>query len=497
MLKTMLSVERKAFIRSLSGGGKSVMMWVRLGIYLLVSLELWLFGTAVKPLFQMMFPGEDPLILMNRSFFYFLLLDINIRLLLQQLPEFNFKLYTLLPVKRATIAAVFMAIGLFSYLNIYILFPLIGMLPSMLLPAYGIGLSALWITAIMSVALLNHLLMVWIKLQNKKTIVFISGIPILTIILLLTDHFQLLPIKNYLVIFSKNITFTVCLIAVIWMLAGLIWLMVSHRLRYVLHNWDKLQEEPRRKWLHLNFSAIFRNNNTPVGLYLGNELKLIVRNKRTRQIFAVALVLCIYLFYMLSKHSLTSSWGQLCFFSFLLNSVLALNYGQYMYGWQGEYMDLLMLLPGNSVNFIKAEILLLYILYGIMYIVAIPFAFIGYHILLISTAVFIFNLGISAPCILFMANRNKRKIKLNEGSIINWGESTLYQTVFYMSMLCGQLLLYVVVKWLTGKPEAGIMAILTVGLAGLVLRRPVIKSLHKDLMEQKQFLTAAFKSNGK
>ena len=278
------------------------------------------------------------------------------------------------------------------------------------------------------------------------------------------------------------------------MLAGLILLMVSHRLRYVLHNWDKLQEVPRRKWLHLNF--ISGNNNTPVRLYLGNELKLIVRNKRTRQIFAVALALCIYLFYMLSKHSL-SSWGQLCFFSFLLNSVLALNYGQYLYGWQGEYMDLLMLLPGNPFNFIKAEILLLYILYSIMYIVAIPFAFIGYHILLISTAVFIFNLGICAPCILFMANRNKRKIKLNEGSILNWGESTLYQTVFYMSMLCGQLLLYVAVKWLTGKREAGIMAIFLIGLAGLLLRKPVIKSLHKDLMEQKQFLIKAFKSNSK
>jgi hypothetical protein len=99
-----------------------------------------------------------------------------------------------------------------------------------------------------------------------------------------------------------------------------------------------------------------------------------------------------------------------------------------------------------------------------IFILTLPYGLYGTKILLINTATFLFNIGISTVYVMTMSTFNKKRLNLDQGSAFNYQGVSATQFLVSFPIMLGPVLIY----WPFSAFGAGNAGIIAVGLAGLV-----------------------------
>lgn len=258
-------------------------------LYFILALNFLIIGLQVDKVFSEIAPGKNPVVLFNGILIYYLLFDFLIRLALQKNHGLVVKPYLSLPVKRSTLINYLLSKSFFSLFNFLPLFLVIPFVAEEVIPAYSVVQGLAWLACFIFFLLINCFLVAYIKKSSFKN--SRAGLAAFVILAaaVLSDYYNLFSISK----FSSDL-FGIFISApeFVLILGAVFFLVYSANYRLLLNNFYLESFTFQKKFRFGSFKLFdILESFGEVGVYISLELKLLLRNKRSRNILVYSFVM--------------------------------------------------------------------------------------------------------------------------------------------------------------------------------------------------------------
>jgi hypothetical protein len=133
------------------------------------------------------------------------------------------------------------------------------------------------------------------------------------------------------------------------------------------------------------------------------DIKLFLRNKRTKSILFLTLIFMAYGLLFYPNEAYTSDEGFMIFIGIVISGFLMISYLQYAFAYEGSYWDFLISSRIPMRQYIRAKLYLATAVVIVAWFLTLPYLYFGKNVLIINTATALFNLGALIPMVLFFA----------------------------------------------------------------------------------------------
>lgn len=456
----------------------------------LFAIYLLMLGLFIGQIMNEVAPHEDHFRLFNGFLIYYFLGDLLVRFLMQSLPAMTIESFLHLPIRKGTIIRYMIGRTFFDVFNYLPLFIFIPVTFTIVIPSEG-GLHALlWITTLILLILSNNFLVVYLKrlLGSKPAVVGILGLALVSLVVL--DRMNLISLSGISAkIFGYFIHHPVSVILPVG------WVITTYRLHshfLLKHLYPDEMQKKKVEEIHERAESRFLKSMGLTGSILSVEFKLYIRNKRTKTILYMAPLFLLYgmLFYP-QLHYMKQD-GFLMFVGVFMTGGMMLNYANYAFGYESAYFDGLLTKNIDFEQYIRVKYYIAVLISTICYILTIPYLFYGYKILLINTAMYLYNIGVLSFVLLYFATFNKKRIDLSRGGAFNYQGIGAMNWLALLPAFILPLLVYLPFK-LSGHPNSGIAFTGFLGVLGLFFMRTFIKLITKSFYKRKYIMAASFR----
>lgn len=181
----------------------------------------------------------------------------------------------------------------------------------------------------------------------------------------------------------------------------------------------------------------------------------------------------------------------LIYMGILIVGIFMLAYGQFMLGWESSHFDSILGNPVNYEKYFKAKLYIMIISCCIFYVATLPYAAFGIRVLIMNTALFLYNIGVNTYVLLFMACLNRKRLDLDASIMSTQGKGAGQ----YLSMV-PTLLLPVLIFFPFAIGDNSMMGfgfLTGLGLIGVILQKPIMKVIIGFFYKNKYKLATAFR----
>ncbi len=462
-------------------------------ILLLLFMDLLFVGLMIDKILNQLYPDRNPVTVFNGIILYYLLGDLVIRFFMQQLSGFSFEAYLHLPIKKSAIvhyAALKTLLSIFNILPYFVFLPFaFKVIPSV----YSTGMAWTWLVSMISLTLANNFFTAWLKRQLGSKPKIVGFVALAVALLIVLDYFKVLSLST----FSGTIFDYITQHAMIVLVP--VALLIASYLNYYLFLRRRLYPEELRllkdKKVDVLSTMHYFKRLGLIGDMITLEIKLLWRNKRTKTFLMLFPIFVLYGLIFYTQPTYKDSFGFLIFVGFFMTGGMMLGYLNYTFGWESSYFDAILTNNIDFNRYLRVKYIIAQVLCTICYIVTIPYVFFGWDILLVNTALYLYNMGFLAFVLLYMATFNKKRMDLSRNSAFNYqgiGASN------WLAVLPGFLLpiLLALPFRLAGYPKAGFLFLGILGMAGLVFSRSIIKMILRNLEKRKYIMADGFRQKG-
>lgn len=484
--------ELKAFWRS-KNAGKNIAVRVVMGILILyLLLNVLVLGFFLDKFLEYIFPKSDLVVSFCGIILIYFLFDILMRLQLQDLPTLRVQPYLHLPIKRNSLVGYLAFTALLSVFNLW---PFILFVPFILkIIAVNSGpLTALaFIVAITGLTALDNYLALYIKRKaNLNGWIFLMAAGIIILLGLSDFYWHFFSIQKISFLFFGSLIKHPVLALLPVSLGILMFCLNFFYLKQNLY----LEELGSRKANKYKSSTEYPllNRFGAVGDLVGNEIKLILRSKRSRSSLIISLFFIFYGLLCYGKPGITGSDGIKIFIGMFMTGIFIMNYGQFMYSWQASHFDGLLVSNISFRAFLKAKYLLFTIISTGFLLLTTPYVYFGFKTLEIHFAMYLWNIGVNTTIVLFFANRNYKRIDLSKGAAMNWEGLGATQFLLMIPLLILPYIIYgpfAIFK----HGDIGLALMAAVGLAFIFTRSFWIKHLEADFYTKRYTIAEGFRN---
>lgn len=417
-------------------------------------------------------------------YLYGLIYLLFIRIIFQNFSFPLFRQYCLQRIKKSSIYHFVLIRSLWNWMNgIPVLAISAYLIASTFKEGYNINLLTTSLVMIGALYFTNYVAFLLDKYLSfdKK----IAGV-IIALLLLLT----FLNFKGYislLPIFQSIFSFLVE--SVIQSLIPLVLMMISYFFSFTfLSNCAYLEDQGSvsdasligvKKGLFSKFGK--------VGNLMELEMKLIMRNKRSRTQMFILLFLFLY---PLSFRG--ESLPMLIFMAIFTTGGFALTYGQLLLSWNSDHFDLLLTRMGSIKDIFRAKYYLQILSIALTSLVMVWYGFyqVAYFYLIPIAA--LFNIGVVTFMYMFLASYNSKKIDANKGAAMNYeGMSiALFLIMIPIFVIPAALIL---LGMYFDMEMMGLIGIGVLGLIGIVFHERLIDASVNLFKKNRYKIGAAFR----
>ncbi len=489
MLLTFLSHQWTGFWRS-RGKGSHIAVQIIMGLLILYVLACALFiGLSMKFVITKLLPDQDVIVVFNGFILYYFAIDFLMRLQLQELPTLAVVPYLHLKIRKNQLVNFLNIRALFSAFNlipIFVFFPFCAMhITSTDHSAVGL----MYMLSIFSLAIFNNYLALYVKRLSTAN----AGFVFTGLLLLLTfgalEYYQVFSIAKlsnqvFQLVGSQPLT-----ALVFPAMALAVFLLNANYLRKNLYVEELSIGEKRKSAYDYPFLDRFGAAGTLAAL----EIKLILRNKRSRSTVFKGLIFLFYGFLFYRSTVLErEQFGMMLFAGIFMVGNNILLYGQFMFGWQGAEFDGLMANKIHIKTFIRSKFLLFTLSSTVLTIVVSLYGLISWKILLLQFAAYFYSIGVATVMVLYFACRNYTAIDLSKGSSFNWQGVGASSMLMALPVLLVPFAIYLPLSHY-GNPYLGLLAVAVLGIAGLISRNFWVDFLVREFNKRKYKIAAGFR----
>lgn len=485
---TLLSHQWKAARRSATVS-KSVGIKIFMGFVFFV-LFLELLGAGVYIGSALAENAQDPIADLSGYGFYFFLAILMSRYMLQKLPTFMVKPYLSLPIKKSKLVHFILTKPLFNNLNILPLCFVLAITISLYkhLDAYTFGMI---LTIVVIGDLSMNYLSIYIKrIQIKHEYVFYLFL-VSVAVLLLSAQFRIINFQAV-----SSVVFLQVIQHPLWLLVGLFLFTVAYYLNYQLlyqhfslEDFGKGDSNHRSSLENINYLDRFGK----VGIFILLELKMYVRNKRTRIMLYMVPLFLLYgaLFY--PKPIYLEQNGFLLFVGLFISGGFMMSFGLYFFALESGHFDLMLTANNTYKDYIKAKYFLMLAGSTTVFLLSSFYVYFGIKIIIINSVCFLFNIGVNSLLLLFFATNNNKHMDLSKGSVFNYQGVGGRHFVLMIPLLLLPLFIYLPFG-IMDQSNAGFAMIGGLGVLGLLFREKMLERISQRFISKRHFMSEGFRN---
>jgi len=484
MPTSLFQLSRKKFLRAPQLEAKLAIKLLMGFIVLYFGGSLLVAGIAVYPILSDQFPERDPISVINSVLVLIFILELIIRYFLQQLPVTEIKSFLLLsiPKKRIIRNVLFR-----SLLSVYNAIPVLFYLPisiSMLQDDYALGQVIAWWVAVTAFSLCLNFISFLANKNNKA----LAGFVILIILLYLSESYMDVETLR-----AVGYFFDAILTQPLWVLVplGVFVLLYQITFSFLKKNLNLEGSLAAKKEVanagRYDFLDVFGSH----AFFLKNDLRLIVRNVRPKNIVMMSFLSLFYGLFFFTQDSQPESL--LVFASVFISGGFLLTYGNYVPAWDSEYYAFLMCQNLSYKKYLDSKWRLMTFAIIFSTVLSLPYLYFGVKIYLMILSGAAFNIGLGTWITLYGGLLNKQPLKLNVKA--KAFENTQAFSGKMMLMIFPKMvlpvLLYIIPATLFN-PTAGYITLAASGVLGIVFKNQILTQMVKLFAKQKHEMLQAF-----
>ena len=490
ILKWFISHQIKETMRS-SFWQKQIVLNIVMGLLLMIMLAyLVMLGMFIDKLFQQIAPDEDPVHIFNGIVLYYFGFEFVIRFVMQSLPVMNIETYLMLPVKKSAIVHYVASKSLFSIGNFLSWLVFIPFAMKVIAPVYNMGMAWVWILGMILLVFSNNFLATYAKRQlaHKPWVTAIFAVALIGLFVL--DHFHVFSLSTL----SRSLMGGT-LKNPLYLGIPLLVLTGSYILNYFFLKDrlypDELNIKKKTKADSIGEIRVLKNYGL-TGQLISLDLRLMLRNKRTKTILYMSPIFILYGLMLYPDIKREAFSGMVIFIGIFMTGGMMISYVNYCFSFESSYFDSILANYSDFRQYIRAKYILAITMCTICYVLTVPYVFFGYKILLINTATFLYNIGFLSFAMIYLSTYSTKRVDLNRSASFNYQGMGASQ---WLSMLPG-FLLPVLIFWpfkYFKIPYIGYVAIGVIGLAGLVFNKALLGIVTKQFMKNRYNMAKGFR----
>ncbi|HEX7584487.1 MAG TPA: DUF5687 family protein [Prolixibacteraceae bacterium] len=491
MNQNLFSLAWRETIRS-AYWGKSLATNIGLGfLAIYFSASFLLLGFAIPEILAKDFPNDNPVSKFNSILLAYLAIDLIIRQLMQKLPTVSFKPLLLQNIRRRKIANYLMIRSVFNFFNVlpfFLLFPVTFLLVGN--SHSGLATTA-WFLALFILIFSNHFLAIYLKWRfNEAEYGFFILLAVFAGLFAI-NHFGIVNLSGALgklldlILVNPAISIVFVLLPVLLYFLNVRFLLS----RMFLNTLSGKQKEEKIR----DYSWLDQLGET--GRFIALELKLIWRNKRPRSVAMMTIVMLAYglvIYRAQPGHEIPE-------FYFILGGIImvgmfSISYGQFFPAWHSNYFSMLMCQRLTMKQFLRSFYMLVSVVSVICYLLTLPYAFLFPKTLYTHLAMLLYNLGVNIPIMFWVGMYSKKRLDLNQSSVMNYQGVGASQWLAAFPLMFGPILLYYLFKLAFGQ-VGGFIGLGSLGFIGILFHSAIIDFFSKQYRKQKHQLIKNYKNS--
>jgi hypothetical protein len=427
-----------------------------------------------------------PLSVVNTYLIYWWVLDLVSRYFLQKSPIMYVKPFLTLPVKKRKIVSFFLGKTAISFFNIYPAFFFLPFSIVMIVNGYPVVQVLSWHVAIMALVFAdNYLNLLMDNLDQLFTAVLVVLVSFAAL-----QYYGWLDITMYSAPASQAfyeyplLGFGMLIVPV---------LLYRYCFTYFKNNLrtDEAVQPKVREAQTENFTWL--ETFGTLGTFLKNDIKLIIRNKRSK---STVLISVLFLFYgvliLTGKTHQGETWK--LFAGLFITGGFLFTFGGFVPSWDSAYYPLMMSQNIRYKEYLASKWWLIVIATFISMILASFYLFMGWKVYLAIIAAGIYNIGVNAHLVLWGGAYVKTPIDLTAGrKVLGDKKAFNVQTlIITLPKLVLPLLIFYIFSHVWNV-TAGYLSVAMLGVLGLAFRNKMFGIIENIYKKEKYAALAAYR----
>ena len=414
---------------------------------------------------------------------YFFIVDLILRFIIQKFPTVDYKSYFLTPIKKGRLAHYILLRSLLHYFNVHaLLFAIAFSITIAITLQHELGLRVL--VFLCGMIILNNYLAFALSARFKaqpKTIIVIVALMILLVFLDFKKYIHISPVLQsvWTIMIHAGGVFVIPLLV-----SFVAYLLDFKFLRQNLYLEDANSSKGTHKNSILHFSLF--DSYGKIGQLMKVELKLIFRNGRSKSFLWICLIMLYYPLMFIGQGHFT------LFVSILETGMFALNYGQFVFAWNGSYFDLLL---SRNVS-IKNLFLAKYYLMALSCIVFLPTIFYGFldsKYFLYIPVMCLYNVGIVMYLYMILGCFKSKRIDVQNKSTMNFeGVSFLHFLIMIPIVVIPYAIIYI--SRFFYSEYVGLAFLAVISILGIIFHQKIIDFILRLFVQNKYKIAHTFRT---
>lgn len=489
MILTLLSHIYKNFSRS-SSFRKDVSVQVAVIFIALAfagySLAL---GFALEGIIGNTLRQDNAIVFLNGVLVYYFIGEFITRYFMQSLPSLEVQPYLHLPVSRAAIVNFLLTKSVFHILNVFVFLLFAPFAFSAVARTFGMEDAWVWLLSLWLVSMIIHFLVMLLKRTLQQSIWGMAIFCTVSALFACADYFGWLKLseisesffgsalQNYTVIFALSIT------------NALLYYVIYAIFKKRLYS-DELSTTENIRILSGQWS--FLQKLGTVGSWIRIEVKLIFRNKRSRELFLLHCVFIILAFAMYTRVKTSGNYGVALFFGTICSGFFMMNYGQYLFSWQASHFDFTLTQPTSIRLFVESKFWLLTATTVLWLLFSVPMVYLGWQFMLVNFATSVFNIGVNTFIVMNISMWGAKRIDLKHSGSLNYEGMGAAQWILGIPLFVSPYIFYLPF-WLAGYPQLGLLSVSIAGVIGIMFHKKLIDFTARRLLNMRYVRAADFR----
>ena len=485
MILHFLKLEWKQYFRSSYWGKGIALKIIMIFFALYFILSFLAIGIGGYFILKKEYPEQDPLQVVNSFLIFAILGDLIFRYLMQKLPIMNIKPMLILPIKKSSLVHYVLGKSSFSFFNFMSLFFYVPFSIVLMKEGYAVNGVLGWFFAMLFIIQATNFLNFLI---NKNNLAF-WVIAIATLGLISLQLFDIFDITNY----SQQVFDSIVanpLLALVPLAIAITLYYLNYKLLKTKVYLDDAVATKTKEASSVDLSWADRLGD--VAPFIKNDIRLIWRNKRTKTVFLMSFLFLFYgLIFFDNPVYKEKMPGFLLFAALFVTGGFTLNYGQFIPAWDSSHYKMLMSQNIRYRKFLESKWFLMVAMTAILYFLSIPYLYYGLDIFLMITAGAIFNIGFNSLFLLYAGSFNRKRIDLEKSGFSNMQGTSATQFLIIIPLMVLPMLTFWVFDYFVST-YAGLIAIASIGLIGILFKNYFMNLIEKKYIKDKYAAIHAF-----